>query len=101
MNSEVQRELFKKSKYVFDDSLIDIKKIEKIALMYHKLSFECFFNDEVIGNHLLEKILSDEAFKGFDELVHLCLIYNINFVETLELLFKLFIEQFNIIERME
>ena len=26
MNSEVQRELFKKSKYVFDDSLIDILK---------------------------------------------------------------------------
>lgn len=106
---KVQREFLKRINLIFDNSLLndnsEFGKIVKVTTMYHNKAFDFSTNEKVKQlekeNYIIDDFISMvNVERGFNDLTILCMIYKINFIQTLDFLTFMFIPTSQLLNKL-
>lgn len=100
---QTQRESLKRANFIFDKTSLNFNKCSKIASIYHNKAFDfSVINYKKVKelNYIIDDFISDiNKERGFNSLVNLCMLYKINFFETFDILFFLYVSTTQVLNK--
>ncbi|MDN5059792.1 hypothetical protein [Aliarcobacter butzleri] len=106
---KAQREFLKRINLIFDNSLLDdnseFGKVIKVTTMYHNKTFDFSTKEKAKQlekeNYIIDDLISMvNTERGFNDLITLCMIYKINFIQTLDFLTFMFIPTSQLLNKL-
>ena len=106
---KAQREFLKRINLIFDNSLLDdnseFGKVIKVTTMYHNKAFDFSTKEKIKQlekeNYIIDDLISMvNTERGFNDLTTLCMIYKINFIQTLDFLTFMYIPTSQLLNKL-